>query len=59
MDLRRKPNGKWEVRWREASRRRGRTFDRKGDAADFIAWTRQRNSSGRLWSQKILRFMSL
>ncbi len=30
MDLRKKPNGRWELRWREAGRKRGRTFDRKG-----------------------------
>jgi integrase len=35
MDLRRKENGRWELRWREASRRRSRTFDRKGDAVTF------------------------
>ncbi len=46
MDLHRKPNGKWEVRWREGTRRRGRTFDRKGDARDFIAWQRRRQQLG-------------
>ena len=35
MDLRRKENGRWELRWREAGRRRSRTFDRKGDAVAF------------------------
>jgi site-specific recombinase XerC len=34
-DLRRKENGRWELRWREAGRRRSRTFDRKGDAVAF------------------------
>ena len=37
MDLRRKPNGGWELRWREGGRRRARTFDRKGDAVRFEA----------------------
>ena len=41
MDLRRKPNGKWEVRWREGARRRGQTFDRKGDAQNYMAWLRR------------------
>ena len=30
MDLQRKPNGKWKLRWNEAGRKRARTFDRKG-----------------------------
>ena len=37
MDLRRKPNGGWELRWREGGRRRARTFDRKSDAVRFEA----------------------
>jgi integrase len=37
MDLRRKPNGRWELRWREGGRKRARTFDRKGDAIRFEA----------------------
>ena len=32
MDLVRKPNGKWKLRWNEGGRKRARTFDRKGDA---------------------------
>ncbi len=35
MDLNRKDNGEWELRRREGSRRRSRTFDRKGDAVAF------------------------
>lgn len=46
MDLWRKPNGRWQVRWREGSRRCGRTFDRKGDAQNFIAWLRRRQQLG-------------
>lgn len=46
MDLRRRPNGLWEVRWREGSRRRGRTFDRKSDAQNFVAWQRRRQQLG-------------
>ena len=37
MDVHRKTNGRWEVRWREGTRRRGRTFDRKVDANNFLA----------------------
>jgi len=46
VDLHRKQNGRWEVRWREGTRRRGRTFDRKRDAHDFIAWQRRRQQLG-------------
>jgi hypothetical protein len=37
MDVTRKPNGKWKLRWREGAQRRARTFDRKSDAAAFEA----------------------
>jgi hypothetical protein len=46
MDVHRKPNGRWEVRWREGTRRRGRTFDRKTDAVNFIAYQRRRQQLG-------------
>lgn len=42
MDVRRTYNGKWELRWREGSRRRSRTFDRKSDATSYDAWLRRR-----------------
>jgi integrase len=42
VDIHGKPNGRWEVRWREAGRRRGRTFDRKGDATAFSDYVRGR-----------------
>ena len=42
MDLHRKDNGRWEVRWREGTRRRGRTFDRKTDAQNFLAFQGRR-----------------
>jgi integrase len=46
MDLRRKANGRWELRWWEAGRKRGRTFDRKGDAEKFMAWLIRRRQLG-------------
>jgi integrase len=46
LDLRRRANGHWQVRWREGGQRRARTFDRKRDAQDFIAWLRRRRQLG-------------
>lgn len=46
MDVRRTYNGKWELRWREGSRRRSRTFDRKSDATSYDAWLRRRRQLG-------------
>jgi integrase len=46
MDLRKKANGRWELRWREAGRYRSRTFDRKGDAQTFDADRRRRKQLG-------------
>lgn len=46
MYLHRKPNGRWEARWREGTRRRGRTFDRKSDALSFLAFQRRRQQLG-------------
>ncbi len=37
MDLQRKKNGKWQLRWLECGRKRARTFDLKGDAVKFEA----------------------
>jgi site-specific recombinase XerC len=37
MDLQRKPNGRWKLRWNEGGRKLARTFDRKGDAIKFEA----------------------
>ncbi len=45
MDLQRR-NGRWQVRWREGGRRRARTFDRKRDGQDYIAWLRRRQQLG-------------
>jgi integrase len=46
MDLHRKNNGKWELRWRESGRRRARTFDLKGDAVKFEATRVRRKQLG-------------
>jgi integrase len=46
LDLRRRSNGRWQVRWREGAQRRARTFDRKRDAQDFSAWLRRRRQLG-------------
>lgn len=46
MDVHRKPNGRYEVRWREGTSRHGRTFDRRKDAVDFVAWMRRRKQLG-------------
>ena len=46
MDLRRKANGKWELRWREAGRYASRTFDRKKDAEQFDIDRRRRKQLG-------------
>jgi integrase len=37
MDLHRKKNGKWQLRWLESGHKRARTFDLKGDAVKFEA----------------------
>jgi integrase len=45
--VRKKANGKWEVRWRdESARRRGRTFDLKKDADRFATEVRRRQQVG-------------
>ncbi len=46
MDVNRKENGKWELRWREGGHRRARTFDRKGDAVAFEAERIRRKQLG-------------
>ena len=46
MDLQRKPNWKWKLRWNEAGRKRARTFDRKGDAIKFEAGRIRRKQLG-------------
>jgi integrase len=46
MELVRKNNGNWQARWRENGRRKSRTFDRKKDAQDYLAWVRRRQQLG-------------
>ena len=42
VDVHRRPNGRWEVRWREGGRRRSRSFDRKSDATALSDYVRGR-----------------
>jgi integrase len=46
MEIIRKENGRWMARWREGGRRQARTFDRKKDALDFLAFLRRRQQLG-------------
>ena len=46
MALRSRANGRWDVRWQEGVRTRTRTFDRKTDAQDFLAFQRRRKQLG-------------
>jgi hypothetical protein len=39
---------RWKVRWRQGGRYRARTFDRKGDASNFVAEVRRRQQVGTL-----------
>lgn len=48
MSVRKKPSGKWEVRWREGTQHYGRTFDRKKDAERFDLELRRRRQLGGL-----------
>jgi integrase len=41
-----KRGAKYQVRWREGNRRCARTFDRRKDAVDFIAFSRRRKQLG-------------
>jgi integrase len=46
VDIIRRPSGRWQVRWRQGEQRRARTFDRKKDAQDYMAWLRRRQQLG-------------
>lgn len=46
MSIHPKGNGKWEVRWREGTRNRSRTVDRKPDAVRLDAEVRRRSQLG-------------
>lgn len=49
VSVRKKPSGKWEVRWREVGgRHRGRTLDRRKDADAFATEVRRRLQLGGL-----------
>lgn len=45
MSIHRTPTGSWKVMWRQGSRQRSKTFDRKADATRFATdLARRRNS---------------
>jgi integrase len=46
MELVHKDNGTWQARRRENGRRKSRSFDRKKDAQDYLAWVRRRQQMG-------------
>lgn len=46
MSVNPKPNGGFEVRWREGGRNRGRSFDRKSDAETFDQHVRRQKQLG-------------
>jgi len=46
VSVRRRPNGCWEVRWRQGGRRHSRSFDRKGDADRLATDVRRRQQLG-------------
>ncbi len=48
MSVRKRENGRFEVRWRQAGRRYSRTFDRKRDADRFDVELRRRLQLGQL-----------
>ena len=49
VTVRKKRNGRYEVRWRETGgHRRGRTFDRAGDADKFATKVRRTQQTGGL-----------
>lgn len=45
-------SGKWECRWREGTRNRSRTFDRKGDAKEFDVKVRRSSQLGEAVPQR-------
>jgi integrase len=48
MSVQKRPNGNWEVRWRENGRSRSRTLSRRRDAQLFDAEVRRRREMGGL-----------
>lgn len=59
MDAHKKPNGKWELRWREGNRRRSRTFDRKTDLTAFEAARVRRKQLGHAYVPDDIPFSEL
>jgi integrase len=48
MSVHKRPNGKYEVKWREGGRMRSRAFERKGDADAFDLECKRRKQLGSL-----------
>lgn len=59
MDWRKKPNGKFELRWREGTVRRSRTFDRKRDMTAFEADRVRRKQLGHAFVPADIPFREL
>lgn len=53
MSVHRTKMGKWEVRWREGTRNRSRTFDRKADAARFDGEARRLSQLGGIVPRRV------
>lgn len=53
MSIHANRQGGWEVRWRQGSRNRSRTFDRKSDAAQFQAEVRRLSQLGGIVPQRV------
>jgi integrase len=53
VSIHRAKSGKWEVRWRQGSRNRSRTFDRKPDAVRFDAEARRISQLGGVIPQRV------
>lgn len=52
MSVHKQPSGRWVVRWREGSRNRSKTFDRKRDADFFDAKVRRERQLGEVVPQR-------
>jgi integrase len=55
MSVHKRPNGRWEVKYRVGGRQRSRTFDRKGDAERFDAEAKRRSQLGPVLARELDR----